>query len=227
MRIAHDKTACHDPDTHLCVCGCAKLPVMPTSTLAVAALKGGVGKTTTAMAMAAAAVSMGARTTVVDLDPQGSAHHWATMSLAAGYAPPFQVITVRPSELYRRLPVLDCDLAIIDTPPVIVDIVRAALAHAHRVIIPVQPRIGDVSRVPVTASLVRETPAVVMAALTMVRPGTAAVEEARAALAQMGVPVAAATLPLRESVARSYGYGMSSDLLFFGRALLTQLAEGN
>lgn len=52
--------------------------------LAVAAGKGGVGKSTTALALAHAYASSGARVLLVDLDPQGSASSWLGARTAAG-----------------------------------------------------------------------------------------------------------------------------------------------
>jgi chromosome partitioning protein len=53
--------------------------------LALAGLKGGTGRTTLAVALAAEARARGRRTLLVDLDPRGDAHAW---SLGAGSAAP-------------------------------------------------------------------------------------------------------------------------------------------
>lgn len=68
------------PQAVRAACQAAGLTV-PGRTVAVMNLKGGVGKTTTALAIASRAVQFGLRTCVVDLDAQGSA------SLALGLSP--------------------------------------------------------------------------------------------------------------------------------------------
>ncbi|MBG9328868.1 tetraacyldisaccharide 4'-kinase [Corynebacterium belfantii] len=52
--------------------------------IAISNLKGGTGKTTTAILLATALTRLGYTATVVDLDPQGSATEWAHLAAESG-----------------------------------------------------------------------------------------------------------------------------------------------
>ncbi len=77
-----------------------------THVLAIASGKGGVGKTTTAVTLAAIFAEGGARCLVVDLDPQGSASAWLGVAGTAGGASVLDVLTgeVNLEELVRPSP---------------------------------------------------------------------------------------------------------------------------
>lgn len=55
--------------------------------IAISNLKGGTGKTTTAILLATALTRLGYTATVVDLDPQGSATEWAHLAAESGTPP--------------------------------------------------------------------------------------------------------------------------------------------
>ena len=67
---------------------------MNTKTVAFVNLKGGVGKTTSAIGTAEALARLGHTVTVRDADPSGAATLWAHKALSAGRPLPFGVEVV-------------------------------------------------------------------------------------------------------------------------------------
>jgi chromosome partitioning protein len=125
------------------------LPVI----VVVAALKGGVGKTTTAVYLSAVGVNGKRSVTLVDADPQGSAADW--IEHAADAVLESVEVVEAPTErlLTRTLERIDDqdDVAIVDTPPGHERLLAKALEGADAVVIPT--RVGGVETARVEAVL--------------------------------------------------------------------------
>jgi chromosome partitioning protein len=113
--------------------------------IALAGQKGGSGKTTTALAIAAEWHDRGCRVLLVDADPQGSLRTWAEVAAEAGHSAP--TVVAMGASMYRadQLPTLaeGYDEVVIDCPPRHDDIQRAALMVADLVVLPCGPSAMD------------------------------------------------------------------------------------
>jgi chromosome partitioning protein len=117
--------------------------------------KGGVGKTTVTLNLAAYFAREGFRTLVVDADPQASAMSWSSAREAA---PLFPVIGMATPTLHRDLPSVAADYAVtlIDGAPRVNDLGRSAILASDLVIIPITPSPFDVWAADQTVQLVKE-----------------------------------------------------------------------
>jgi len=189
--------------------------------LALANLKPGTGKTTSAVWLAHIFARAGNSVLLVDADPSGSALEWSDLAaMYPGLAPqraafPFRIVALPSRELHRRLPDIarDDDVVIVDTPQIEdhASIARSALRYVDEVVIPCAPSPIEINRTtPVRDEIaeigeVRDRPVRSAVLLNRCVARAHSTADAREALINLGYDVLGTVVPRLEVYAQSFG----------------------
>src|SRR5260370_15088438 len=178
-------------------------------TLAILAQKGGSGKTTIAVHMAACAAQRKLRTAIIDIDPQRSAHHWNESRPAERRLDAVAADVSQLAALLQQAQAGGVELAIIDTAPHSSAAAAIAAKLADYVLIPCRPARFDLHAIASTLEIARaaNTPAAVV--INAAAPRGRLAEEARAALTRQGAIVIETVLHQRAAFSHAVIDGRS------------------
>jgi chromosome partitioning protein len=175
--------------------------------------KGGVGKTTLSINIAGLYAARGARTLLIDADPQASSVSWSAVRTTE---PLFPVVGMAKGNLHKELPDLrrQYDVVIIDGAPRVNEIARSAIIASDLVLIPVQPSPVDIWASQETVQLVNEARIYresLKAAFVINRKivNTAIGRDVRHALVDFGYPTLETHVSQRVAFAESLAQGLT------------------
>ena len=182
--------------------------------ISVAGLKGGSGKSTISICLAAEWTARGHSVLLVDADPQGTSTAWGEVAAEAGGPTPTVVAMGEGLHHPDQLPRLSraYDVVVVDCPPRLDKVHRAAMAVADLVLLPCSPSVADVWALEESVDLVERVQVlrpdllafvVVNRAVTGSRLG----REVQEALTQFDIPVLKTTLGSRVDYAMAMGVG--------------------
>jgi chromosome partitioning protein len=164
--------------------------------VAFAGQKGGVGKSTTAVCLAVAALERGSRVLLVDADPQGTVRTWG--EVAAERRRPAPTVIAMGASMHKpgQLAALAAgyDMTFIDCPPRHGEVQRSALMVADMVVLPCGASAADAWALATSLEVVREARAmreelVAFVLITRKQGRTAIGKAARKVLESTGLPV--------------------------------------
>ncbi|MCB1810646.1 MAG: ParA family protein [Candidatus Competibacteraceae bacterium] len=180
-------------------------------TLTLASTKGGCGKSTLAIHLAVCAQLAGRETLLADLDP-----HSQTVAEWAGEREQSMPTVIRATAddihaLQHQAESENFDLLVLDCPPYLDAVAKAATAAADFTLIPAQPRFADIRVLPRVIETISPPFAVVLNACT---PGLNALPssktlEVMALLQDHRIPVASPWITRREAFADALNGGQA------------------
>ncbi|WP_437956872.1 ParA family partition ATPase [Sorangium sp. So ce119] len=182
--------------------------------IALTGQKGGIGKSTTAVSLAMAALAKGRRVLLVDADPQGTVRTWGDVAAEAGHEIPTVMAMGASMHKPGQLPEVAAayDLTVIDCPPRHGEIARSALMIADVAVYPCGPTAADAWALTAAIEVFREAAALRSGLkgcilITRKQGRTALGKSARAVLETSGLPVLATELGYRIAYQESLACG--------------------
>jgi chromosome partitioning protein len=196
--------------------------------IAIANGKGGTGKSTITLNLAGTLSSNNQRVYVVDADPQGSIARWAGIRRQSD---PAIVVNTSPALDRRTQKVVNrYDLVLFDSPPTFRKRMKAVLATADRLIIPVTPGMADFWSTETLIEMyleAKEKRPKLDARLLISRIDrrTKAGREFRATLEHLNIPIFLTEIAQRSIYGETWTEGLTVDRLQPGGAAAKEMRE--
>jgi chromosome partitioning protein len=179
--------------------------------IAVANSKGGVGKSTLAVHLAAWLSKQGHRVTLADCDSQQSSSQWIREA-----APEVKAICLKdPDTIFNDLPLLrkDTDYVVADGPGSLAETSRALLLVADTAIVPCKASMLEIRALDAATKVLRQAQQVragipkAVIVLSMVASHYRLTQDMRDAAAALKLPIASKAMNLRQIYADAPGQG--------------------
>lgn len=191
--------------------------------IAVVNLKGGVAKTTTAMAVAAAASRRGRAVRVLDADPQGSATLWADAAEDSGEPLSFAVDAANVGTVGRAARRRGEEWVVIDCPPS-GKVADAAVQTCDFAIVPTTPSAIDLQQSYATAATLEANGRPYALLIVRADKRTLSFKATQQAVDENSVSCFERCIPQREEVKGMFGHAFG-DNLFGYDAVLDEIEE--
>jgi chromosome partitioning protein len=176
--------------------------------VAVAQRKGGAGKSTIAANLAVALAEFGARTALLDTDPQGTLARWHVLRPASALPLLFESPSGwRVPQAVDRLREMAAFI-ILDTPPHADTDSRIAMRAADLVLIPLQPSVPDLWAMEGTLEVAASERRTVALMLNRVPAQGRAAQDVAAVLTARKLPILPAPFGNRTAFAASFAEGL-------------------